>query len=132
MNGSATVVVLALAGVAGGLAGYILNRCMSWLLEEIRMTEISHSSHVQDSHESESQSIVLVILLGSATAVGVVWWEVISHGLLVQNVIGPSTTTTALALASYLSLRETSSGSEAVYVARHRLQRAQFIFNPRS
>ncbi len=98
MNGSATVVVLALEGVAGGLAGYILNRCMSWLLEEIRLTEISHSSHVQDSRESESQSIVLVILLGSATAVGVVWWEVISHGLLVQNVIGPSTTTTALFL----------------------------------
>ena len=98
MSGSATVVVLALSGVAGGLAGYILNRCMSWLLEEIRLTEISHSSHVQDSRESESQSIVLVILLGSATAVGVVWWEVISHGLLVQNVIGPSTTTTALFL----------------------------------
>ncbi len=98
MNGSATVVVLALSGVAGGLAGFILKRCMSWLLEEIRLTEISHSSHVQDSRESESKSIVLVILLGSAATVGVVWWEVISQGLLTHNVIGPSTATTALFL----------------------------------
>ncbi|MBT6055342.1 MAG: prepilin peptidase [Planctomycetaceae bacterium] len=98
MNGSATVAVLVLSGVAGGLAGFILNRCMSWLLEEVRLAEISYGSHVQDSCKSKSPSNVLAVILGGVTAVGVVWWEVILQGLLVQNVIGPSTASTALFL----------------------------------
>ncbi|MDC0373275.1 A24 family peptidase [bacterium] len=98
MNSFATVVVLVLSGAAGGLVGFVLNRFISWLLEEIRIAEISHSDHMQNLRNSGSQNVLVVTLLGVVIAVGVVWWEVISQGLLSQNVIGPSTASSALFL----------------------------------
>jgi hypothetical protein len=98
MNSFATVVALVLSGAAGGLVGFVLNRFISWLLEEIRIAEISHSDHMQNLRNSGSQNVLVVTLLGVVIAVGVVWWEVISQGLLSQNVIGPSTASSALFL----------------------------------
>ena len=98
MSSGATLLVLVLSGIAGGVAGFILHLFVSWLLEEIRIAEISQSSQLQSSRKSGTQNVMLAVLLGGLAAVGVVWWEVVLRGLLHQHVIGPSAASPTLFL----------------------------------
>ncbi len=101
MNSGNAFVALVSAGLTGGLAGFVLHRFVSWLLDELEADGDSQDSQVRELGKQEVRRSApryrnLTSVCCCFVAMGIVWWEVIYQGLLPHNVAGPSSTSPAL------------------------------------
>ena len=101
MNSGNTLVALVSAGLAGALAGFVLHRFVSWLLDEIEVAEGTQDSQVQSLGKSAPRYRSVTIVAGCLVVVGIVWWEVIYEGLLPHNVVRTTASSSALLIRAW-------------------------------
>ncbi len=101
MNSGAILVALVSAGLAGALAGFVLHRFVSWLLDEIEGAEGTQDGQVQGFGKSASRYRSVTIVAGCLVVVGIVWWEVIYQGLLPHNVVRTAANPSALFIRAW-------------------------------
>ena len=96
MSGGISLVAFVGGGLLGSLAGLLLHRFVSWLLCEIEIAEGTQDGQIDCLGKSIAQYRTLTMAACCFVAVGIIWWEVICHGLLPGNVVGPSVNSPAL------------------------------------
>lgn len=101
MNSGAILVALVSAGLAGALAGFVLHRFVSWLLDEIEGAEGTQDGQVQGFGKSAPRYRSVTIVAGCLMVVGIVWWEVIYQGLLPHNVVRTAANPSALFIRAW-------------------------------
>ncbi len=101
MNSGTILVALVSAGLAGALAGFVLHRFVSWLFDEIEVADGTQDSQVQSLGKSAPRYRSVTIVAGCLVVVGIVWWEVISEGLLPHNVVRTTANSPALFIRAW-------------------------------